>query len=214
MWDRLQAFSLCVLCLPFHNVRRLGDNVTWILHCSLSATSVQCSCLFPNMKVNVSQRVRYRSYSPCVSVCNTFPEHKPGNECFKSLFLKRNRKKGELDCGVYSEELYLLQRKIYKMTSLKFKRQYLFDPLINVVWRQPRILKTEGSCPLNRHPILIEVFLFWRIFKYNSQLKTCLFITKKQLVSVDLRNNVRLLFRKTSITKIYYEQNVRFLISH
>jgi len=124
-----------------------------------SATSVQCSCLFPNMKVNVSQRVRYRSYSPWVSVCNTFPKHKPRNECFKSLFLKRNRKKGELDCGVYSEELYLLQRKIYKITSLKFKRQYLFDPLINVVWRQPRTLKTGGSYPFNRHPMKkLQVF--------------------------------------------------------
>jgi len=60
---------------------------------------------------------------------------------------------------------------------------------------------------------LIDVFLFGHIFKYNSKLKTCLFVTKKQLVNADLRNNVRLLFRKTSITKIYYEQNIRFLIS-
>ena len=55
-----------------------------------STTFVQCSCLFPNMKVKVSQCFLYRSYSPCVSVCNTFPKHKPAKESDVWLTVHRN----------------------------------------------------------------------------------------------------------------------------
>jgi hypothetical protein len=68
-----------------------------------SAMFVHRSCFFPNTKVNFPQRVRYRSYSPRVSVYNTISKHKPTNECF-DVPSQEEHEKGELDCGVHSEK--------------------------------------------------------------------------------------------------------------
>jgi len=42
----------------------------------------------------------------------------------------------------------------------KFRRQFLFDPLISVVWRQTRALRTEERYPLNRQVMKkLQVFV-------------------------------------------------------
>jgi hypothetical protein len=84
-------FYMCYVC-HFTTYNILVTTLQGSFTAVFSVTFVHCSCLFPNRKVSVSQSVQYWRYSPCVSVCNTFPKQKPANKCFKSLFLKRNMK--------------------------------------------------------------------------------------------------------------------------